>query len=81
MAKRIKIKKGLRIPLLGEPDERLLGTVTSEQVRICPEDYPGVTPRLTVKVGDTVKAGSPLSVSYTHLDVYKRQARKGQATV
>jgi Na+-transporting NADH:ubiquinone oxidoreductase subunit A len=60
MAKRIKIKKGLRIPLLGEPDERLLGTVTSEQVRICPEDYPGVTPRLTVKVGDTVKAGSPL---------------------
>lgn len=60
MAKRIKIKKGLRIPLLGEPDERLRGTVTSEQVRICPEDYPGVIPRLTVKEGDAVKAGTPL---------------------
>ncbi len=60
MANRMKIKKGLRIPLLGEPDERIRGTVTSDQVRICPEDYPGVTPRLIVKVGDAVKAGTPL---------------------
>ncbi len=60
MANRIKIKKGLQIPLLGESEELLRGTVTSGLVRICPEDYPGVTPRLTVKVGDVVKAGSPL---------------------
>lgn len=60
MANRIKIKKGLRIPLLGEAEETLRGRVSSEFVRICPEDFHGVIPKLTVKVDDTVKAGTPL---------------------
>ena len=60
MANRIKIKKGLRIPLLGECEETLRGTVTSELVRICPEDYQGITPKLSVRAGDNVKAGAPL---------------------
>lgn len=60
MANRIKIKKGLRIPLLGDAEKTLRGRVTSEYVRICPEDFIGITPKLTVKVGDAVKAGSPL---------------------
>jgi Na+-transporting NADH:ubiquinone oxidoreductase subunit A len=60
MANRIKIKKGLRIPLLGECEETLRGTVRSEVVRICPEDFQGITPKLAVKAGDSVKAGSPL---------------------
>ncbi|KUL08919.1 MAG: Na(+)-translocating NADH-quinone reductase subunit A, partial [Proteiniphilum sp. 51_7] len=57
MANRIKIKKGLRIPLLGECEETLRGTVSSEVVRICPEDFQGITPKLAVKAGDSVKAG------------------------
>ena len=60
MANRIKIKKGLQIPLLGEAEGTLRGKVTSEYVRICPEDFHGVTPKLTVKVDDTVKAGTSL---------------------
>ena len=66
MANRIKIKKGLRIPLLGECEETLRGTVTSEVVRICPEDFPGITPKLTVKTGESVKAGAPLFYDKTH---------------
>ncbi len=60
MANRIKIKKGLQIPLLGKPEETLRGTVTSEFVKICPEDFHGITPKLAVKVDDVVKAGSAL---------------------
>ncbi|MDR1516908.1 MAG: Na(+)-translocating NADH-quinone reductase subunit A [Dysgonamonadaceae bacterium] len=60
MTNKIKIKKGLQIPLLGEPQELLRGVVKSDFVRIYPEDFHGVTPKLTVKAGDRVKAGSPL---------------------
>lgn len=66
MANRIKIKKGLQIPLLGESELTARGTVTSEFVRICPEDYPGVTPKLAVKVDDVVKAGTPLFHEKNH---------------
>ncbi|OPZ27897.1 MAG: Na(+)-translocating NADH-quinone reductase subunit A [Bacteroidetes bacterium ADurb.BinA174] len=60
MANRIKIKKGLQIPLLGKAEETLRGTVVSEYVKVCPEDFHGITPRLAVKVNDTVKAGTAL---------------------
>lgn len=60
MANRIKIKKGLQIPLLGKPEKVLRGNVTSEFVHVWPEDYQGITPRLSVKVDDTVKAGQAL---------------------
>ena len=60
MASRIKIKKGLDIPLMGEPQERFLGEVKSDVLNICPEDFIGITPKLSVRVGDEVKAGDAL---------------------
>lgn len=60
MVNRIKIKKGLQIPLLGEAEETLRGTVSSEFVKVCPEDFQGITPKLAVKVDDIVKAGTAL---------------------
>ena len=60
MASRIKIKKGLDIPLMGEVQEAFLGEVKSDILKICPEDFTGVTPKLSVKVGDEVKAGTAL---------------------
>ena len=60
MANRIKIKKGLRIPLMGESEEVFKGEVRSEFVKICPEDFHGIVPKLAVRVNDTVKAGDPL---------------------
>ena len=66
MANRIKIKKGLQIPLLGKPEETLLGSITSEYVQVVPEDFQGITPKLKVKVGDAVKAGQALFFSKMH---------------
>jgi Na+-transporting NADH:ubiquinone oxidoreductase subunit A len=69
MAEQIKIKKGLQIPLLGQAEETLRGTVASEFVQICPEDYQGITPKLAVKVGDVVKAGTPLFYDKNHIEM------------
>ena len=66
MADRIIIKKGLQIPLLGEPDEVFRGTVTSEFVKVCPEDFHGITPKVAVKVNDRVKAGDALFYEKRH---------------
>lgn len=69
MANRIKIKKGLQIPLLGKPEDTLRGSLTSEFVHVWPEDYQGITPRLSVKVDDTVKAGQALFHSKMYPDM------------
>lgn len=66
MANRIKIKKGLQIPLLGKSEEVHRGELTSEFVRVCPEDFQGIIPKLKVKVDDTVKAGQALFFSKSH---------------
>ncbi|MCE5205072.1 MAG: Na(+)-translocating NADH-quinone reductase subunit A [Porphyromonadaceae bacterium] len=69
MANRINIKKGLQIPLLGAAEEIIKGTVKSEFVCICPEDFHGITPKLAVKVDDAVKAGTPLFYEKNHPDM------------
>ena len=69
MASRIKIKKGLDIPLMGVPQDIFLGEVKSDILKICPEDFTGVTPKLSVKVGDEVKAGTALMYDRNHPSV------------
>ena len=67
MANRIKIKKGLQIPLLGKPEEVFRGEITSEYLQVCPEDFQGITPKLNVD--DTVKAGQALFFSKMYPDM------------
>lgn len=80
MANRIKIKKGLQIPLLGQPEEVFRGTVASEFVKICPEDFHGVTPKLAVRVDDTVKAGDALFYDKNHPEVLFASPVSGTVT-
>ncbi len=80
MANRIKIKKGLQIPLIGESEETLRGTVTSEFVKICPEDFQGVTPKLAVRVNDAVKAGSALFYEKNHPEMLFASPASGIVT-
>ncbi len=80
MANRIKIKKGLQIPLLGKPEETFRGEITSEYVQVCPEDFQGITPKLKVKVGDTVKAGQALFFSKMYPDMMFASPASGTVT-
>jgi len=51
---RIKIKKGLDIPLAGEPKQSVYPTVPVKRVALCGLDYAGLKPRLLVSEGDQV---------------------------
>lgn len=60
MAEVIKIKKGLDILLQGKAEKVVLQLPLSETFAVKPTEYIGLTPRLAVKVGDTVLAGTTL---------------------
>lgn len=64
MAQTIKIKKGLNIKLIGEARKEICN-IETEQYAVKPTDFIGVLPRLLVKEGDIVKAGTPLFADNT----------------
>ena len=60
MSHTVKIKKGLDIKLKGAAGKNLVAEIPSALYSIKPSDFPGITPRLFIKPGDQVKAGSQL---------------------
>lgn len=60
MSKTIKIRKGLDIKLKGKAEKTLQSVEQSDFYAIKPPDFLGLTPKMDVKVGSEVKAGSPL---------------------
>lgn len=60
MVETIKIKKGLDLPIGGEPLKEVIDARSIERYAVKPTDFVGFTPRLLVAEGDTVCAGQPL---------------------
>lgn len=60
MAEKIRIKKGLDIPLGGAPSADVSIDTRSSLFAICPDDFPGPVWKVCVKPGDKVVAGQPL---------------------
>ncbi len=60
MSKEIKIKKGLNIRLKGKAVNELSEPGMSASYAVKPTDFEGLTPKLLVKAGQEVKAGTPL---------------------
>ncbi len=60
MLETIKIKKGLDLPIGGEPLKDLVDARSIERYAVKPPDVVGFTPRLLVAEGDSVVAGQPL---------------------
>lgn len=58
----IKIKKGFDIKISGKAIEKVSSPIVSSYA-LKPSDYIGITPKLLVKEGDRVKAGSPVFFS------------------
>ncbi|WP_251358380.1 Na(+)-translocating NADH-quinone reductase subunit A [Kangiella sp. TOML190] len=68
----IKIKKGLDLPIEGQPEQTISDGATVKTVAILGEDYVGMKPTMQVQVGDSVKKGQVIfddkktpGVSYT----------------
>ena len=60
MSNYIHLRKGLDIPIEGKAEARISKTIVPDIVAVKPTDFRGVTPKLLVKEGDTVKAGTAL---------------------
>jgi Na+-transporting NADH:ubiquinone oxidoreductase subunit A len=60
MSKAIKIKRGLNIRLQGEADKVFAAAPHSETFAIKPPNFHGMVPKMLVKVGEQVKAGTPI---------------------
>jgi len=54
------IKKGYTIPMKGLPEKNKASIGSPKILGICPTDFRGIKPKLTVKLNDEVKIGSPL---------------------
>lgn len=80
MPKQIKIKKGLNIPIEGEAPLSIVGHIKSDIVKICPEDFPGLIPKLKVKVGDIVKAGTPILYDKNNENMFFVSPVSGEVT-
>lgn len=60
MSKNIKIRKGSNIKLEGAADRVKADAAVAKSFAIKPTDFHGLTPKLVVKEGQSVKAGTPI---------------------
>jgi len=58
MSKTVKLRKGLDIRLLGEADKVKADLKLPSSISLKPADFHGLTPKMVVKSGDKVQAGS-----------------------
>ncbi|MBR1928904.1 MAG: Na(+)-translocating NADH-quinone reductase subunit A [Paludibacteraceae bacterium] len=60
MSKVIKLTRGLDLQMCGAAAKEIGSVCRPDVYQVVPDHYAGITPRLDVKEGDEVKAGSPL---------------------
>ena len=60
MSNNLDLRRGLNIPISGEAELKVTKKVVPDEVALKPTDFKGLIPRLLVKEGDPVKAGSPV---------------------
>ena len=65
----IKLRKGLNIKLKGKAEKKLEKLPVPTTVALKPTDFPGLTPKLSVKVNHEVKAGDPLFYDKYHPEI------------
>ena len=69
MSDNITLRKGLDIPIKGVAAQKTVKTVVPATVAVKPTDFKGFLPRLLVKEGDRVLAGSPVMTDKTHPEI------------
>ena len=62
MIKHIQLNKGLDIPVKGAAELRIEKNIVSDVVSVKPVNFKNLTPKLLVREGDAVKAGSILFI-------------------
>ena len=62
MANVIKLNKGLDINLKGRAEEKKIQLKSNGKFALVPDDFEGVTPKVVVREGDKVKAGTSIAL-------------------
>lgn len=60
MSNNIELKRGLNIPISGTAAQKTGKTIAADIIALKPTDFKGLVPRLLVREGDKVLAGSPV---------------------
>jgi Na+-transporting NADH:ubiquinone oxidoreductase subunit A len=60
MAQLIKTKRGLDIQIGGKAEKSTANLIISDVIAVIPDHYHGITPKVVIKEGDVVKAGTAL---------------------
>jgi len=76
----IKLSKGLDIRLKGRAAEQKIQLKSNGKFALVPDDFEGVTPKVVVREGDTVRAGDPLFVNKQYPEVAFASPVSGKVT-
>ena len=76
----IKLSKGLNIEMPGKAAEKVAGAVASQEIAVVPDHFVGITPKVAVKEGDSVQAGSVLLYDKNHPEVKILSPVSGEVT-
>jgi len=66
----IKTKRGLNLPISGNPEQSIHSGPAIRSVGLLGDDYPGLKPTMLVREGDRVKVGQPLFEDKRNPGVY-----------
>ena len=80
MASVIKLSKGLDMNLKGKAVKEKTNIVRGSELALTPDAFVGMTPKVVVKEGDTVKAGDALFVNKQYPDVKFASPVSGQVS-
>jgi len=69
MSNHIRLSKGLNIPLKGNALNQITKNVSSDILAVKPSDFRSLNPKLLVKEGDAVKAGTPVMADKKNLSI------------
>jgi len=69
MSNHIRLSRGLNIPLKGNALNQITKTISSDILAIKPADFKSLNPKLLVKEGDAVKAGTPVMADKKNLEI------------
>jgi Na+-transporting NADH:ubiquinone oxidoreductase subunit A len=74
----LRIRKGLDLPLAGEPSSTIEAGNAVKHVAILGDDFVGMKPTMLVHEGDTVKLGQPLFADKTREGVFHTSPAAGR---
>ena len=80
MSNNIDLKQGLDIPIEGSAAQKMGKAVVPDVVAVKPTDFKGLLPRLLVKEGDKVLAGSPVLSDKKNPDILFTSPVSGTVT-